>query len=122
MNPAAPSSHAPAFNDQKLADLVPIIASAPIDIREPMQNLYDTVMKWWNIPDSTTPKTPHHSGATFQPLDETAKAALVLPQRDVLDLYASRFDKLPNGEIRNTAYHLLWYVVEFSLGREPMTI
>lgn len=31
------------------------------------------------------------------------------------------FDKLPAGDLRKVAFHLLWHVKELNAGREPMT-
>jgi hypothetical protein len=30
-------------------------------------------------------------------------------------------DKLPNGELRDAAFHLLWHAKELTLDREPLT-
>jgi hypothetical protein len=37
------------------------------------------------------------------------------------DAYGQQLDVLPPGELRNAAYHLLWYARELTADREPMT-
>ena len=44
-----------------------------------------------------------------------------LPSTEQLRECGERFDRLPRGELRDAAFHLLWFATELSLGREPIT-
>jgi hypothetical protein len=67
--------------------------------------------------------TRHASGqGLVVPLTAAAQSAVAsnLPTRDELAVYAQLFEPLA-GDVRDAAFHLLWYATELSLGREPMT-
>lgn len=67
---------------------------------------------------------------TFEetPLEESHIEALdsVTPWMRELDTLSTPqdtgpFDSLPSGELRNAAFHLLWFAKELTLDREPLT-
>lgn len=47
-----------------------------------------------------------------------------VPWKEELDMYSAVFEEIPPGtnrDLRNAAFHLLWYGRELELDREPMT-
>lgn len=56
------------------------------------------------------------------PLHHDTKTAVAehLPTDEEMKVYDELFGKL-QGELRDMAYHLLWYALELKKGREPIT-
>lgn len=83
------------------------------------------VQRWWEIPESQSTSTSVHEcgKGTIVPLDGECRELLgsVIPSREQLGECGVRFDKLPSGELRDAAFHLLWFGWELALGREPIT-
>ncbi len=89
------------------------------------------VKQWWELPESTVaPKETLkvlHQGAEKQfsvvPLETAHQEQLFdsIPWLSDCETIGKAFDILPQGELRNAAFHLLWYVTELTNDREPIT-
>ena len=83
------------------------------------------VQRWWEIPASQATSTSTHPCGLGKivPLDCECRDLLgsVIPSAEQLRECGERFDRLPRGELRDAAFHLLWFATELSLGREPIT-
>jgi hypothetical protein len=80
---------------------------------------------WWDLPESVGPSGElHKSGrGVLQPLDAEVLEALWedIPWEPEINAIQAEFEKMPTGELRNIAFHLLWYLKELNLDREPLT-
>lgn len=121
-------SFAPPIDAQKLAhyrDLSMQVNDPPT--MESMVELCDMVELFQQTPPSTRPGKPHPSGrGVITPLGEGEVDRIwdAVPWPDELDLMSARFEKLDpvsQRDIRNAAFHLLWYGRELCLDREPIT-
>lgn len=98
-------------------------------LREPFMRLCDMVELFYETPASTADGVPHPLApdrAVIVPLTEDEKARMwdAIPWPDELDLYGQLFDAIDNAsqhDLRNAAYHLLWFARELDLDREPIT-
>ena len=88
-----------------------------------MTNLIAMVRKFRETPESREPGTPHPVIGTIVPLEaeEVQRIWDVVPYREECDAIGLVFEKLPTGDLRNAAFHLLWYAYELSADREPIT-
>lgn len=115
---------APAFTDETLARYEALAGTiSDPQVKDAYQTCLNCVKKWWELPESTGRKVEHFTGKAFaQALDKPVQDALLesIPWQDELQLIGQRFDSLPAGDLRNAAFHLLWYVVELNNDREPM--
>ena len=120
-------SFAPPLTDEALADYHALALAAEPEVRDAMLELHACVAQWWDLPESTGEGTPHASGrGQVVALDEPIKAALeqAIPWPRELTAIGTLFETIPAGtepNLRNAAFHLLWFVTELCLDREPMT-
>lgn len=124
-------SFAPPLTDDLLAYYAGLIDTLPREsqVREALTKLYQCCDEWWEQPESTggNGTSNHKSGrGIVVNLDEPVKKALweYIPWTEELNLYGELFDRLSpitEKELRNAAFHLLWYVKELDLDREPIT-
>lgn len=128
---------APPLTDELLAAYRAIITHvANGEIRDAMDACLKCVEAWWALPESTRQDVERwatlHKGAektyTVTPLEEAHIASLfdVTPWMRELDTLSNSagtglFDGIPAGDVRNAAFHLLWYAKEITLDREPVT-
>lgn len=128
---------APPLTDELLAKYKSLAATAEGEVKDAMLQCLACVEAWWDLPESTRTDGPslaiRHRGkdTSFRvtPLEaehvKTLDAAT--PWMRELDTLSTPrddglFDGLPNGELRNAAFHLLWYAKELTLDREPLTL
>ena len=133
---------APPLTDAKLAAYDKLIKDCDdARVADAMAMLMKCVKAWWVLPESKREsrglvlmhrddpaKERKPITVPVTPLEETHVASLdaVTPWMAELDHLSKGdvglFDKLPLGELRNAAFHLLWHVKEITLDREPMTM
>lgn len=131
---------APDITDEKLAEYRQLIALHPqTAIADSMQLCLLAVEQWWALPASSRESTRkvmlHRANGDNQrrmvavplvPLESDHVHLLdaVLPWEHEIRSMASLFDTIDaatDKKLRDAAFHLLWFVTELSLGREPMT-
>lgn len=137
----AGGSFAPPIDDAKLGKYRALAAQAGGPVKDAMQTLLKCVGKWWDLPESRSGNdTPHPSGrGLIRKLDKEFADQLdeLIPWEHELKAMAALFGELPDGQeerggevvivnqtaadLRNAAHHLLWYVKELNLDREPIT-
>lgn len=126
---------APALTDDTLSRYAALIAGLGPDqaeLQDALAALLKCVATWWELPDST--ESPVHwawrgtQRVAQIPLSDALARALwdVTPWMRELDTLSTPrddgpFDRLPPGELRDMAFHLLWHAKELTLDREPMT-
>lgn len=101
-----------------------IVSMSDSQVKEYLTKCYECVAAWWNLPESSGEGTPHPSGrGLIVDLTKENKEALwdLIPWQEELNVISTVFDSLPSGPVRNMAFHLLWFVNELNLDREPMT-
>ncbi len=121
---------APPLTDPLLAKYRKLAEGLPAGdrIRDGMLTCLACVEAWWKLPESKAKpaarmKTLGGSEADVVPLEDGHVKKLwdVTPWVDELDVLGKVFDGLPPGDLRNAAYHLLWYAMEITLDREPLS-
>jgi hypothetical protein len=128
---------APTLTDEKLARYEELIAAEPAgETKGVLSDLLACVKTWWNLPVSQgtskrTWRTLYKGKDTLYdevPLEQKYVEALdsVTPWMRELNTLSTvngdgPLDKLPNGELRDAAFHLLWHAKELTLDREPLT-
>jgi hypothetical protein len=121
-------SFAPPITDEKLAAYKALAASAPQRVRTAMEELIAAVDAWWALPESSKAGSKHPTGVgAIVPLedDHVQKLWDVVPwDYELAPLSNSQgtgvFDDL-TGDLRNAAFHLLWFANELTKDREPIT-
>lgn len=128
---------APPLSDELLAQYKTLIDIVPNEeLRDALLSCYNCVMAWWNLPESK-----RNDGLWFEIKHKDEEKRLkVIPLEDEqikqlwdatpwmreLNLLSTPqddglFDKIKGTNLRNAAFHLLWYAKEISLDREPIT-
>ena len=128
---------APELTADKIAEYTTLIgATDPTsEVGDALRCCLTCVQAWHDLPVSTRQDsdryTIQHLGETVSysvtPLEESHIAALwnVTPWMNELNMLSNSqgtgvFDQL-TGELRNCAFHLLWYCKEITLDREPLS-
>ena len=122
-------SFAPPLSDEKLAAYQELINLVPekTQLREALDTCMKCVMKWWELPESSSGSKPHGSGrGALIELDDSIKSDLwdLIPWKEEIETIKKLFDGIEpvkDKALRNAAYHLLWHVIELDLDREPIT-
>lgn len=130
-------SFAPPLDEAKLASFDTIADSQGGPVGDAMKRLITMLKKFWETPRSPLPGSGHPSGAgMIIPLEDAEIERIWdhvpwmnAEQRiakgkigdDDCDQYGVLFGTLPQGEVRNAAFHLLWYARELAADREPIT-
>lgn len=122
-------SFAPALDAKGLAAYRKLAADAPPQVAEGMRVLADMLEFYRKGPEGSrsTRSTPHPSGRgtiVTLPDDEVKRIWDAVPWDDDLDMYAKVFDRIDpvaQKELRNAAFHLLWFGRELFLDRVPLT-
>lgn len=123
---------APPLTDEKLAAYSALSESQPEGVlKHFLKQLLAAVLKWWELPESTRRGQElalRHRGKNVAvpvtPLEEEHVAALwdSVPFHEELNAAQSAFDAIPGEEkeLRDCAFHMLWYVRELCHDREPL--
>ncbi len=122
-------SFAPPLDDAKLARYRALIDALPArsPLRDALETLYRCVAQWWELPESTGGGRPHPVGRGYiVHLDEQHQKALwdAIPWEHELrecERLCDGIDPRGQKELRDAAHHLLWFVKELNLDREPLT-
>lgn len=126
---------APPLTNSKIEEYKRLAKDAPRSIREEMEKLCYMVEVFWETPESTKSSTPHGSGVGFvTPLEQSKVERMwdLVPWSDevpgdhvneceMLGRLFDGIDPTTHKPLRDAAFHLLWYAVELSKDREPMT-
>lgn len=120
---------APDITPTKLVLYRELAQVAETSVKEVMLKLCDMIGHFRKTPESKLPGLPvqfMNAGtkvAMAVPLeqDEIIRIWDYVPYQDEIDVYGTRFDKLPLGDLRDAAFHLLWFATELTKDREPMT-
>lgn len=116
-------SFAPPLTDEMLDQYEALAATAQRRISEYMLSLVSMMRKFRETPQSTRTGSPHPVRGVIVPLEEEEIQRIWdhVPWPEECDVMDGVFDTLPNGEMRNAAYHLLWFARELTTDREPIT-
>jgi hypothetical protein len=129
---------APALSDDLLASYTSLIAKCDdAEVKDALESLLRPVAAWWALPESRRKDGQRvqvkHRGkeiaVEIAPLESAHVTALDkdVPWMRELSLLSNErgtglFDGLRAGELRNAAFHLLWFCKELTLDREPLTV
>ncbi len=129
---------APPLTDEKIANYKLLINSqASSEVADAMVMCLKCVEAWWNLPESTRTDVKRwgilHKGQKSEfvetPLEEDHIKKLwdVTPwDRELSTLSNSTstglFDTLPYCDLKNAAFHLLWFAKEITRDREPLSV
>lgn len=95
------------------------------ECKEKMLELIQMMEVFWETGESQEEPTGRHPAgpAVIVPLakDEIDRIWDYVPWPNDLPTYQQAFRKLPDGDRRNAAHHLLWYATELAFDREPLT-
>ncbi len=121
---------APPLTDVKLAKYAALGTQLVGEIASEYARCLACVKAWWELPESKLPAVKFtavkggHTPAEMHvvPLEAGHIASLdaVTPWLRELETLKTLFDVL-TGEVRDAAFALLWYAIEISLDREPVT-
>lgn len=125
--PRIGGTFAPPLTDKMLTRYQELAQTASPQVREAMLILVNMMQRFNETPDSTQPGSPHLSGVgTIIPLhkDEIARMDEHVPWKEELEMFGDLFEQLDpesQKELRNAAFHLLWFGKELVLDRQPIT-
>ena len=117
-------SFAPPLDSSKLSTYRSLAKSAPEEARGYMETLCDMMEIYHDEDESKNESAPHPSGlGTITMLEEDQIKRLWdhVPWPRECDAMQHCFEELPPGELRNAAFHLLWYGKELADDRQPLT-
>jgi hypothetical protein len=120
-------SFAPPLDAAGLARYRELAEAASGQVKDYMIELCDMLALFWQTGESRNGGTPHPSGrGTIIPLedDEIKRIWDAVPWPNECDLIGQVFDGIPadtQADLRNAAFHLLWYARELAADREPIT-
>lgn len=117
-------SFAPPLATEQLEQYKSLATTADAQTAEYMGVLVRMLEKFRETPDSQLSGTPHPAGrGVIVPLEDAEIQRIwdYVPWESELELYSQCFDKLPPGDLRNAAFHLLWFGRELCQDREPIT-
>lgn len=132
MNQFPVACFAPDLTQDKLDDYEIL----GLHIKDPQIKDYYTrclecVKQWWQLPESSLKAKTEidvlHQGVnkkvSIVPLEKSHQEQLFnsLPWLTDCEPIGKAFDTIPQGELRDAAFHLLWYVIELTNDREPIT-
>ena len=118
-------SFAPPINGNKLEEYRELAEGCEDQkVCEGMTALINMLDTFFETPASKNGGTPHATGVGMivkLEQEEIDRIDSKVPWPEELATYAKWFETLPNGPLRNAAFHLLWYGVELTNDREPLT-
>lgn len=115
---------APPLTPQKLGQYITLSESAPEEVRGYMEQLISMMEALHKEDKSSNPSSPHPSGIgtiTMLEDDQISRLFDVTPWPRECNAMQECFEELPPGDLRNAAFHLLWYGKELSEDRQPLT-
>ncbi len=122
--PQIGGSFAPPLTPEKLGDYKTLAESCPNrQCKEKMVELIKMMEVFDETPASIEAGSPHPVGiGVIVPLEgkEVERIWDVVPFASECDGIGQLFDQL-EGDVRNAAYHLLWFARELAADREPLT-
>lgn len=125
---------APPLTDEKIAEYQAIIDGCQdARIKDAMNQCMACVKVWWELPVSERKDIKlwsiKHRGQEIEyierPLEQEHVKALdaVTPWDTECTLMGQLFDRIKGDDnLRNAAFHLLWFTKEITRDREPMTL
>ena len=116
-------SFAPPITAELLAKYQTLAGATTPQVKDAMLRLCTMVEVFHRTPESKLEGTPHDSGkGVVVPLEEVEIKRIwdYVPWDYECDAIGVVFDVL-TGDVRNAAYHLLWYARELAMDREPIT-
>lgn len=137
-----PACFAPPLNEAELAEYKSLAESAEEPVRDAMASLITMVEKFRETPESKLPgvaletpytQSPFRDGKgnpkappQIVPLEDSEVERIwdYVPWGHELNAMGQVFEQIPHEskpELRNAAFHLLWFGRELLLDREPMT-
>lgn len=125
--PRIGGSFAPPLDKAKLARYRELAGTAEARTRDAMLQLCEMVQAHQGLARSKKKGTPHPSGVgVVVPLEAAAVKELdpLVPWPDELPALAAAFDRIDprhSKELRDAAFHLLWFAGELCRDREPLT-
>ena len=117
-------SFAPPINHGDLSKYRSLAENGNDEVRHYMLGLCDMMDSFLGSPPSQQPSIPHPSGlGTITNLDKKVVDQLwdVVPWPAECEAYQKVFEELPVDDLRNAAFHLLWYAKELADDRQPLT-
>ena len=116
-------SFAPPLDDAKLAGYEALAESADRRVKEHMLDLAKMLRAFWETGESSEQPVRNQIGVLITPLEDQEIERIWdhVPWPEECDTIGKVFGQLPNGELRNAAFHLLWYARELAADREPVT-
>jgi hypothetical protein len=96
-------------------------------VKDYILELCNMLATFWQTGESQNGGTPHPSGrGTIIPLEDEEIQRIwdVVPWPNECDLMGQVFDSIDpvaDKDLRNAAFHLLWYARELTADREPIT-
>ncbi len=128
---------APELSDSKLESYKELIEDhEDREVKDMLSGMLSCVSQWWELPESKQEgrkwvlnRTDGDEAHFMEvPLEKEHIKELweVTPYMRELNTYSNPegtgpLDKLPNGELRDCAFTLLWYCKEITLDREPIS-
>lgn len=128
---------APALTEEKLAKWQELINNLQMgsELRDALETLFKCVEAWWNARESTEKHVVAATGAGFvsgpdvrlQKFDGELKDLLfeTTPWMKELKLYDDLLESIhpeSEKELRDAAFHMLWFAKEICNDREPLTL
>lgn len=119
-------SFAPPLDDVSLARYESMATALPEShVKDGMLSLVKMMKEFRKTPASSLPPKMHPATRTLivTPLEaaEIKRIWDVVPWPEECDTLGRVFDEIQPGDLRNAAYHLLWYARELCNDREPIT-
>ena len=128
---------APSLTDEKLAEWVEKINAVEngTELRDALDTLLKCVLEWWNIRESTEKTIVASTGVAnvsgpdvrLQHFDDELKDLLFettpwMKELNVLGELFESLDPITQTDLRNMAFHMLWFAKEICNDREPLTL
>jgi len=128
-----PACFAPPLTAEKLVEFRELKKQADAPVADAMEELIVMVETFLKTGKSkrdpeVVPMLARKDGKTITkaecvPLEDKEVERIwdVVPWEHEINAMADLFESLPNGDLRNAAFHLIWYARELVRDREPMT-
>ena len=121
-------SFAPSIDDVGIATYGSLIASCEdLEAKDILQKLHTMLTEFRKTPESSLTGAAHPAGrGVMVPLEDAEIQRIwdVVPWQYEIEAYKpvlDRLDPVAQKDLRNAAFHLLWFAQELCLDREPLT-